>query len=107
VNLIDAEEQEMIGRDCDCDTDCNYEVVKPVDKDATPVDCNFCFDKCICEEIDAEMKEVIGEEERGNRKDIVIEKKEEKFPRYKTVGFNWKEVDPVFKGQFEVTDDSI
>jgi len=25
---------------------------------------------------------VIGNEENGNRKDIVIEKKEEKFPRY-------------------------
>jgi len=82
VNLIDAEEQEKIGRDCDCDTDCNCEMVKPVDKDATPVKCDFCLNKCICEEIDAEMKEVIGDEENGNRKDIVIEKKEEKFPRY-------------------------
>jgi hypothetical protein len=100
VNLIDAEEQEMIGRDCDYDTDYNCEVVKPVDKDATPVECDFCFDKCICEEIDAEMKEVIGDVESGNRKDIVIEKKEEKFPVYKTMGFNWKEVDPIFKGDF-------
>ena len=82
MNLIDAEEQEMIGRDCDCDTDCNCKVVKPVDKDVMPVDCDFCFDKCICEEIDAEMKEMIGDEENGTRKDIVIEKKEEKFPRY-------------------------
>jgi hypothetical protein len=54
------------------------------------------------------MKEMIGGDKKsGNKKDIGIEKKEEKFPRYKTVGFNWKEVDPVFKGQFEVTDDSI
>ena len=93
VKLIEAEEQEMIGKD-------NCEVVKPVDMDATPVECDFCFDKCICEEIDAEMKEVIGDVESGNRKDIVIEKKEEKFPVYKTMGFNWKEVDPIFKGDF-------
>jgi len=71
VNLVDAEEQEMIGRNCDCNTDCNCEVVKPVDKDATLVDCVFCFDEYICEGIDA----VIGDEENGNRK------KEEKFPR--------------------------
>ena len=107
MNLIDAEEQEMIGRDCDCDTDCNCEVVKPVDKDVTPVDCDFCFDKCICEEIGAEMKEMIGDEEGSNRKDIVIEKKEEKFPKYTTMGSDRKEVETIFKGQFEVTDDSI
>jgi len=95
VNLIDAEEQEMIGRDCDGDTDCSCEVVKPVDKDVTPVDCDFCFDKCICEE----MKEMIGDEEGNNRKDIVIEQKEEKFPKYTTMGFNRKEVETVFTGQ--------
>ena len=83
MNLIDAEEQEMIGRDCDCDTDCNCEVVKPVNKDATPVDCDFCFVECICEGIETEMKEVIGDEENNNQKDIIIEKKEEKFPRYR------------------------
>ena len=83
MNLIDAEEQEMIGRNCDCDTDCNCEVVKPVDKDATPVDYDFYFDECTCEGIDAEMKEVIGDEENGNREDIVIKKQEEKIPRYR------------------------
>ena len=79
MDLIDAEEQEMIGRDCDCDTGCNCEVVKPVNKDATPVDYDFCFDECICEGIDA----VIGDKENDNQKDIIIEKKEEKFPRYR------------------------
>jgi len=82
VNLIGAEEQEIIGRDCDCDTDCNCEVVKPVDKDETPVDCDLYFDEYNCEGIDAEMKEMIGDEENCNRKDIVIEQKEEKFERY-------------------------
>jgi len=52
----------------------------------------------VCEEIDEGMKEVIGDEENVNRKDIVIERKEKKFPEYKTMGFNWKEVDPIFKG---------
>jgi hypothetical protein len=91
VKQIEAEEQEMIGKKM---------VVKPVNKDETPVKCDFCIGFCICEEIDAEMKEVIGDVESGNRKDIVIEKKEEKFPVYKTMGFNWKEVDPIFKGDF-------
>ena len=95
VSLIDAEEQEMIGK-----------VVKPVDKDAAPIDCDFCFDKCICDEVDAEMKEMIdGDEKSGNQKDIVIEKKEVKFPKYETMRFNWKEVDPIFKGQLEKMDD--
>jgi hypothetical protein len=89
VSLIDAEEQEMIGK-----------MVKPLDKEATPVDCDFCFDKCICDEVDAEMKEMIdGDEKSGNQKGIVIEKKEVKFPKYETMRFNWKEVDPIFKGQ--------
>ncbi len=93
VSLIDAEEKEMIGGDCDCDVDCDCEEVKPVDRDARPADCDFCFGKCICEE------------KGGNRKDIVIEKKEEKFPKYETMGFNWKEVEPIFKGQSEKMDD--
>ena len=91
VKQIEAEEQEMIGKKM---------AMKSVDKDETPVECDFCFDECICEEIDEEMKEVIGDVKSGNRKDIVVEKKEEKFPMYKTMGFNWKEVDPIFKGDF-------
>jgi len=89
----------MIGRDCDGDTDCSCEVVKPVNKhvkpvnkDVTPVDCDFYFDEYTCEGIDAEMKEMIGDEEGSNRK-------EEKFPKYTTMGFNTKEVETVFKGQ--------
>jgi len=90
VSLIDAEMKEVI------------------DGDARPVDCDFCIDTCICEEIDADMKEVIDEEEGGNPVNIVIEKKKEvKFPKYTTMGFNWKEVEPIFKGRYEVMDDSI
>jgi len=63
-----------------------------IDGDASPADCDFCFGKCICEEIDAEMKEVIGEKKK---------KKEKKFPEYAMMRFNWKEVEPIFKGQSE------
>ena len=86
VNLIDAEELEMIGGDCECDTDCKCEVVShPMD--VKPVDCDFCFGRCICDD------------ESGNLKDIVTEKKEEEFPTYEAMAFNWEEVDPIFKGQ--------
>jgi len=51
----------------------------------------------ISEEMDNEKKEVFVDEEDMNRKDIVT-KKEKKFPEYKAMGFNWKEVDPIFKG---------
>jgi len=58
--------------------------------------------------IDEEMKELIGkcfpDEVGGNPENIVIEKKEEKFPKYATMGFNWKEVEPIFKGQSEKMD---
>ena len=72
MNLVDVEEQEMIGRDCGCDTGCNCEVLKTVNKDATPMDYDLYFDGCICEGIDA----VIGYEENNNQK-------EKKFPRYR------------------------
>ena len=89
----------MIGRECDGDTNCSREEVKPVDKNVKTVVCDFCFDKCICEEIGTEMKELIGDEEGSNRKDTVIQKKEEKFLKYTTMGFNRKEVEVIFKGQ--------
>jgi len=97
VKLIDAEMKELIGGDCDCDVDYSCatgsEEVKHVDGDATPAYCDFCFGKCICDEVG------------GNPENIVIEKKEEKFPKYATMGFNWKEVEPIFKGQSEKMDD--
>ena len=109
VKLIDAEMKELIGGDRDCDVDYSCatgsEEVKHVDGDATPAYCDFCCGKCICDEVDAEMKELIGgDEESGDQKDIAIEKKEEKFPKYETMGFNWKEVEPIFKGQSEKMD---
>jgi len=96
ARLINEQEQEMIGK-----------TVKPVDKDAEPVECDFCFDKCICKEVVAEIKEMIDNNEKsGKRKDIVNEKKEVKFSKYEMMGFNWKEVDPIFKGQLEKMDDN-
>jgi len=89
VKQVEAEEQEKIVK----------KVVKSVDKGAMSIECDFCMEKCICEELYAEIKEVIGGVERSNRKDIVMEK-EKKVQEYKTMGFNWKEVDPIFKGDF-------
>jgi hypothetical protein len=55
--------------------------------------------------IDEEMKELIGKcfpgEVGGNPENNVSEKKEEQFPEYAKMGFNWKEVEPIFKGQSE------
>ena len=89
---IDAEVKEMIGGDCDYDVNCNCEEVKLVNRDVRPADCDFYFGKCSCEE------------KGGNQENIVIKKKEEKFPKYATMGFNWKEVEPIFKGQLEKMD---
>ena len=86
VNLMDAEKQEDIGEDCECDTDCDCEVTESVDEDESVVDCDFCFGRCVCDK------------ENEDRKDVVIEKKEEKLPGYANMRFNWKEVDPIFKG---------
>jgi len=89
VKQVEVEEQEKFVK----------KVVKPVDKDETHVKCDFCIGFCMCEELYEEMKEVIGGVERSNRKDIVMEK-EEKVQEYKTMRFNWKKVDPIFKGEF-------
>ena len=74
-------------------------VVKPVDVKAIYVECDFCHGQCICEELYEEMKEEISGVERINRKDTAM-KKEETVKEYKAMGFNWKQVDPIFKGDF-------
>ena len=86
VNLMDAEKQEDIDEDCECETDCDCEVTESVDEDESVVDCDLCFGRCVCDE------------ENEDRKDVVVEKKEEKLPGYANMRFNWKEVDPIFKG---------
>ena len=86
VNLMNAEKQEEIGKDCECDTDCDCEAVKSVDEDESEAYCDFCFGRCVCDK------------ENEDQKDVVIEKKEEKLPGYTNMKFNWKEVDPIFKG---------
>jgi len=87
VKQIEEEEQEKFDK----------KVMKSIDGNTMSVECELCLEKCICEELFAERKEVIGGMERSNRKDIVIEK-DEKIEMYKTMGFNWKEVDPISKG---------
>ncbi len=82
----------MIGGDCDYDVNCNCEEVKLVNRDVRPADCDFYIGKCSCEE------------KGGNQENIVIKKKEEKFPEYATMGFNWKEVESIYKGQLEKMD---
>ena len=89
VSLIDEEKKSWIDGDCDCDVDCSCEATSEGMKLAAGAvkiaDCDFCFGACICEEKGA----------------IVNEKKEKKFPEYAMMGFNWKEVEPIFKGQSE------
>jgi len=78
IELIDADMKELLGK-------C---FIERLGRKAESI---------ISEEMDEQMKEVIVDEENMNRKDVVIEK-EKKFPEYKAMGFNWKEVDPIFKG---------
>jgi len=89
VKEVEAEEKEKFVK----------KVVKSADVNAMSVECDFCQGKCICEELYEEMKEVIGGVERFNRKDIAM-KKEETVHEYKAMGFNWEQVDPIFKGDF-------
>jgi hypothetical protein len=89
VKQIEEEEQEKFVK----------KVVKSIDGNTMSVECELCLEKCICEELFAERKEVIGGMKRSNRKNIIIEK-EEKIQMYKTRGFNWKEVDQISKGDF-------
>jgi hypothetical protein len=89
VKEVEAEEKEKFVK----------RVVKPVDVKAIYVECDFCHGQCICEELYEEMKEEISGMERVNRKDIAM-KKEETVQEYKAMGFNWKQVDPIFKGDF-------
>jgi len=78
IELIDADMKELLGK-------C---FIESLDRKAESI---------IREKLDEQMKEVIVVEEKMNRKDIVI-KTEKKLPEYKAMGFNWTEVDPIFKG---------
>jgi len=89
VKEVEAEEKEKFVR----------RVVKPVDVNAIDVECDFCHGQCICKELYEEMKEEMSGVERVNREDIAM-KKEETVQEYKAMGFNWKQVDPIFKGDF-------
>jgi len=89
VKEVEAEEQEKFVK----------KVVKSVDGKKISVECDFCVGQCICEELYEEIKEAISGVERSNQKKIVMEK-EETVQEYKAMGFNWEQVDPIFKGDF-------
>jgi len=78
IKLIDADMKELLGK-------CFIERL------------GHKAENTISEEMDEQMKEVIVDEENMNLKDSGT-KKEKKFPEYKAMSFNWKEVDPIFKG---------
>jgi hypothetical protein len=89
VKEVEAEEKEKFVR----------RVVEPVDENTIDVECDFCHGQCICKELNEEMKEEMSGVERVNRKDIAM-KKEETVQEYKAMGFNWEQVDSIFKGDF-------
>ena len=64
VKQIEEEEQEKFDK----------KVMKSIDGNTMSVEYELCLEKCICEELFAERKEVIGGMERSNRKNIVREK---------------------------------
>ena len=64
VKQVEEEEQEKFDK----------KVMKSIDGNTMSVECELCLEKCICEELFAERKEVIGGMERSNRKNIVREK---------------------------------
>jgi len=78
IELIDADMKELLG-------EC---FIESLDRKAENI---------ISEKMDEQMKEVIVDKENMNRKDIVT-KKEMKLSEYKAMGFNWREVEPIFKG---------
>jgi len=65
VKQIEEEEQEKFVK----------KVVKSIDGNTMSVECELCLEKCICEELFAERKEVIGGMKRSNRKNIIIERR--------------------------------
>ena len=75
VSLIDAEKKSWIDGDCDCDCDCS------------------------CKATSKEMKSVNGDVKLTETN--VTKRKERKFPEYDMMKFNWKEVEPNYKGQSE------
>jgi hypothetical protein len=78
IELIDADMKELLG-------EC---FIESLDRKAENI---------ISEKMDEQMKEVIVDNKNMNRKDIVT-KEEQKLPEYKAMGFNWREVEPIFKG---------
>jgi len=78
MELMDANMKELLGK-------C---FIESLDRKAENI---------ISEKMDEQVKEMIVDNKNMNREDIVT-KKEQKLPEYKAMGFNWREVEPIFKG---------
>ena len=78
MELMDADMKELLGRS----------FIESLDRRAENI---------LREKMDEQVKEMIVDNKNMNREDIVT-KKEQKLREYKAMGFNWREVEPIFKG---------
>jgi len=78
MELMDADMKELLGRS----------FIESLDRRAENI---------LREKMDEQVEEMIVDNKNMNREDIVT-KKEQKLSEYKAMGFNWREVEPIFKG---------
>jgi len=78
MELMDADMKELLGRS----------FIESLDRRAENI---------LREKIDEQVEEMIVDNKNRIREDIVT-KKEQKLSEYKAMGFNWREVEPIFKG---------
>jgi hypothetical protein len=78
MELMDADMKELLGRS----------FIESLDRRAENI---------LREKMDEQEEEMIVDNKNMNREDIVT-KKEQKLREYKAMGFNWREVEPIFKG---------
>ena len=78
MDLMDADMKELLGRS----------FIESLDRRAENI---------LSEKMDEQVEEMIVDDKNMNREDIVT-KKEQKMREYKAMGFNWREVEPIFKG---------
>ena len=78
MELMDADMKELLGRS----------FIESLDRRAENI---------LSEKMDEQAKEMIVDNMNMNREDIVT-KKEQELRVYKAMGFNWREVEPIFKG---------
>ena len=78
MELMDADMKELLGSS----------FIESLDRRAENI---------LREKMDEQVEEMIVDNKNMNREDIVT-KKEQKLSEYKAMGFNWREVEPIFKG---------